>query len=52
MDCKPENIDSFDSFDSNFWQDRRVLVTGGTGLVGGWLIKRLLAARGCRLLDP
>ena len=27
-----------------FWQDRRVLVTGATGLVGGWLVKRLIAA--------
>ena len=27
-----------------FWQDRPVLVTGGTGLVGGWLVKRLVAA--------
>jgi len=27
---------------ANFWRDRPVLVTGGTGLVGGWLIKRLL----------
>ena len=26
-----------------FWADRRVLVTGGTGLVGGWLIKDLLS---------
>ncbi len=42
MDCKLEDTNSFDS---NFWQDRRVLVTGGTGLVGGWLIKRLLAAQ-------
>lgn len=25
-----------------FWQDRRVFVTGGTGLVGGWLIDALL----------
>ena len=24
------------------WQDRPVLVTGATGLVGGWLVKRLL----------
>lgn len=24
-----------------FWQDRNVLVTGGTGLVGGWVIKNL-----------
>src|SRR5262249_26109016 len=27
-----------------FWRDRPVLVTGATGLVGSWLIKRLLAA--------
>lgn len=26
-----------------FWRDRPVLVTGGTGLVGGWLVARLLA---------
>lgn len=25
-----------------FWQDRPVLVTGATGLVGSWLVKRLL----------
>ena len=28
---------------SNFWQDRPVLVTGATGLVGSWLVKRLVA---------
>lgn len=27
---------------SNFWQDRPVLVTGATGLLGGWLVKRLV----------
>jgi CDP-glucose 4,6-dehydratase len=27
-----------------FWQDRPTLVTGGSGLVGGWLVKALLAA--------
>ena len=27
-----------------FWIDRPVLVTGATGLVGGWLVARLLAA--------
>jgi CDP-glucose 4,6-dehydratase len=27
---------------SKFWQDRPVLVTGATGLVGGWLVKRLI----------
>ena len=26
----------------NFWQDRPVLVTGATGLVGSWLVKRLI----------
>jgi CDP-glucose 4,6-dehydratase len=29
---------------SSFWQDRPVFVTGATGLVGGWLVKRLIAA--------
>ena len=27
-----------------FWQDRPTLVTGGTGLLGGWLLRRLLDA--------
>ncbi|NQT92323.1 MAG: GDP-mannose 4,6-dehydratase [Lentisphaerae bacterium] len=29
---------------NEFWVDRPVLVTGATGLLGGWLVKRLLAA--------
>ena len=29
---------------STFWRDRSVLVTGATGLVGGWLTGRLLDA--------
>jgi CDP-glucose 4,6-dehydratase len=28
----------------NFWQDRPVFVTGATGLVGGWLTRRLVEA--------
>jgi CDP-glucose 4,6-dehydratase len=27
-----------------FWQDRPTLVTGATGLIGGWLVRRLLDA--------
>src|SRR4029077_2818478 len=26
---------------SRFWRDRVVLVTGATGMLGGWLVKRL-----------
>ena len=29
---------------SNYWQDRPVVLTGGTGLVGSWLLKTLLEA--------
>jgi len=29
----------------SFWRDRPTLITGATGLVGSWLVKRLLAAR-------
>ena len=27
---------------STFWQDRPIFLTGATGLVGGWLVRRLL----------
>ena len=30
--------------DRSFWRDRPTLVTGATGLVGGWLVRRLLDA--------
>jgi CDP-glucose 4,6-dehydratase len=29
---------------SAFWRDRPTFVTGGTGLLGGWLVRRLLEA--------
>jgi CDP-glucose 4,6-dehydratase len=28
--------------ESSFWQDRPTFITGGTGLLGGWLLRRLL----------
>jgi len=30
---------------NSFWLDRPVFITGGTGFVGGWLIKRLLESK-------
>ena len=27
---------------ASFWQDRPVFITGASGLVGGWLVERLL----------
>jgi CDP-glucose 4,6-dehydratase len=30
--------------ETTFWRDRPTFVTGATGLVGGWLVKRLLEA--------
>lgn len=29
---------------SDFWRDRPTFVTGGTGLIGGWLVRRLVDA--------
>jgi len=39
---------------TSFWQDRPVLVTGGSGLVGSWLVRKLIAERAsviCLLRD-
>src|SRR2546425_11305751 len=33
-----------DVVSSVFWRDRPAFVTGATGLVGGWLVRRLLDA--------
>jgi CDP-glucose 4,6-dehydratase len=30
--------------DKGFWRDRPTFVTGATGLVGGWLVRRLVDA--------
>ena len=41
-DSSLESVSKF--VNSGFWQDRPTLVTGATGLVGGWLVKSLVAA--------
>lgn len=33
--------------ENNHWQDRPVFVTGGTGLLGGWLVQHLLERGAC-----
>ena len=40
---------------NNFWRDRRVFVTGATGMVGYWLVKDLIAEGArvvCLVRDP
>ena len=34
-----------------FWQDRRVFVTGCTGLVGAWTVRALLSRGAARAND-
>ena len=36
--------ESMTGTESSFWRDRPTFITGATGLVGGWLVKSLLAA--------
>lgn len=43
LGMKPFANDALSS--AAFWQDRRVLVTGATGLLGGWLVEGLLRLR-------
>ena len=40
-----ENLEVIEKNGPAFWDGRSVFVTGGTGLVGSWLVKKLLAAR-------
>ena len=39
-----ESLGGMTGTNPRFWQDRPVFVTGGTGLVGGWVVRRLLDA--------
>jgi CDP-glucose 4,6-dehydratase len=38
------NVVNIVTIKNDFWRDRRTFVTGGTGLLGGWLVRRLLEA--------
>ena len=40
MADQPSSLETVDM--SDFWQSRRVFVTGATGMVGSWLVKKLL----------
>ncbi len=40
MECRQCSMESLEM--NQFWQDRRVFVTGASGLVGGWLVEELI----------
>jgi CDP-glucose 4,6-dehydratase len=43
--CEPQARDRSETASrGHFWRDHPVLVTGATGLVGGWLVRRLRSA--------
>ncbi len=47
MEQRPDTVESLgvmSEISKRFWQDRPTFVTGGTGLVGGWLVQRLVDA--------
>ena len=39
-----EDVEVTDTARNGFWRDRPTLVTGATGLVGSWLVKRLVGS--------
>ena len=44
MGARCRAVESLGVSSPSFWRDRPTLVTGATGLVGGWLVRRLLDA--------
>ncbi len=42
MEREPGAMEGLAVMENGFWRDRSVLITGATGLVGGWLTKHLL----------
>jgi CDP-glucose 4,6-dehydratase len=42
--CAVENMGVDNTVNTDFWRDRPVFVTGASGLLGSWLVQRLLRA--------